>query len=86
MLLSAVFWGLTHYCVTPVVYQHKSTDFIDWYKRSHRSKTGSKTRPDNEGIDSLINIAWISSVQGSVRNKTHKISHTGNVIPEAKKK
>lgn len=44
-----------------------------------------RTQPDNEGIDSPINTVWISSVQGTVRNKTHKTSHTGNVIPGVKK-
>lgn len=45
-----------------------------------------RTQPDNEGIDSPINTVWISSVQCTVGNeKTHKTSHTGNVIPGEKK-
>lgn len=85
MLLSAVFWRPTHYCYSSCT-PHKSTDFIDWNKRSHSSKMGSKTQPDNDGIDSPTNTVWISSVQYKDRNETQKILHTCNVIPRVKKK
>lgn len=71
MLLSAVFWGPTHYCVIPDVH-HRNPLTLSTGIKGH---IVAKWVPDNNGIDSPTNTVWISSVQCTDRNKTQNFTH-----------